>query len=467
MVRTRIAPSPTGFPHIGTMYQALFDYAYAKRMGGSFIIRIEDTDQARLVAGAEDAIYKAFDWFGFIEDESPRKGGECGPYRQSERLDLYMKHALELVEQGHAYYCFCSKERLESVRKDRQAQKLPPMYDKFCRSLLRTETDEKLASGVPWVIRLKVPEDTTISVQDLIRGEITFQSEMVDDQVLIKSDGFPTYHLAVVVDDHLMKVTHIVRGEEWIPSAPKHVLLYDYFEWEKPVFFHTPILRNPDKSKFSKRHGHTNVSWYRERGFLPEAILNYMALMGWSHPEGKDIFSLEEFISLFDLADVKPVGPIFDLKKLEWLNGQYIMKLSQDELFKELHTFYHDIYNKEILRKSIPLVQERIKTFSEYAALAGFLYEEPQEYEQKLSEYKPLIGKMKSQLEKIDTWNADTIGEAMQKCAEAEGVKNRVFFMVLRIAISGKKITPPLNESMEILGKEECLRRLQKTVTAA
>ncbi len=465
MIRTRIAPSPTGFPHIGTIYQALFDYAYAKKNNGKFLVRIEDTDRKRVVEGAEEAIYQALDWFGIAEDESVRRGGEFGPYRQSERLEIYKKHAERLVEDGHAYYCFCSKDRLESVRQEKIAQKLPPMYDKFCRSMLKEEAMEKKNSGAPWVIRLKVPEKTKIVVNDLIRGNVEFDTDMVDDQVLLKSDGFPTYHLAVVVDDHLMEVTTVVRGEEWLPSGPKHVLLYEYFGWEKPVFFHTPILRNPDKSKFSKRHGHTSVSWYKEQGYLPEAIINYLSLMGWSHPEGKDIFSLNEFIGLFELKDVKPVGPIFDLNKLEWMNGQYIMNLPDEEVLKRISGFYDNSLPIETVRLTIPLVKERIKKLSDYKPLCDFLFQRPKNYEISLTEHKNLIAEMKSAAGNITEWKAANIGEAMLECAKKTNTKNSLYFMVLRVLISGKKISPPLNESMEILGKEECLRRLENALT--
>lgn len=461
MIRTRIAPSPTGFPHIGTIYQALFDFAYARRNDGQFIVRIEDTDRLRVVEGAENSIYHALDWFGITEDESTRKSGEFGPYRQSERLPTYLRYAEQLVEEGHAYYCFCSKERLESVRREKQAQKLPPMYDKFCRSLLKEEAQKKKDSGLSWVIRLKVPEKSKITVNDLIRGPIEFDSDMVDDQVLLKSDGFPTYHLAVVVDDYLMKITHIVRGEEWLPSGPKHVLLYDFFGWEKPVFFHTPILRNPDKSKFSKRHGHTSVSWYEEQGFLPEAILNYLALMGWSHPDEKDIFNLEEFIRLFDLKDVKPVGPIFDLKKLEWMNGQYIMKLSDTDLLQKIRSFYNNSLPEDVVSKTIPIIRERIRKLSDYKPLCDFLFTAPVSYEVDLSVHIPLIDSIYKALESVSEWNAVKVGEAMVTCAQETNTKNSLFFMIVRVIISGKKISPPLNESMEILGKDECLKRLR------
>jgi glutamyl-tRNA synthetase len=335
------------------------------------------------------------------------------------------------------------------------------MYDKHCRNLSVDEVKQKLASSEPRVVRMKVPENTKIITQDLIRGEIVFDSNTVDDQVILKSDGFPTYHLAVVVDDHLMGITHMVRGEEWITSSPKQYLLYDFFGWEKPAFFHSPLLRNPDKTKFSKRHGHTSVSWYQENGFLPEAIINFMALMGWSHPEAKEVFSLEEFIKLFDLKYVKPVGPVFDLKKLEWMNGQYIMKSDVRSLKSRVFEFYKGQLPEDIIEKTIPLVRERIKTLAEYLPLCEFLFKRPETHEVDLSPHKDILKKVSESLSNVEEWKADKIGEAMLKTAQELGVKNSLFFMVIRVAITGKKISPPLNESMEILGKEECLGRLE------
>lgn len=460
MVRTRIAPSPTGFPHIGTIYQALFDFAFAKKYNGRFVVRIEDTDRERLVEGAEQKIYEALDWFGLTENESARKGGDFGPYRQSERLPLYKKYAAELVEKGDAYYCFCTKERLEEVRKIMQAEKRIPMYDKHCRNLAKNEVEEKLKNNDSHVIRLKVPENQKIVTVDEVRGKIEFDSSTVDDQVIIKADGYPTYHLAVVVDDHLMKITHAVRGEEWISSSPKHFILYEYFGWERPLFFHTSLLRNPDKSKLSKRHGHTNVSWYQEQGFLPNAILNFLALLGWTHPEEKEIFSIAEFIKLFELKDMRPVAPIFDIKKLEWMNGEYIRKMEVGTLKTKVLDFVGSQYDEKIVEKSIPLARERMKKLADYLPLCEFLFKTPEKYEIDLSAKKPMFAVVKEGLNKISDWKADKIGEEMVNSAKELNIKNGEFFMAMRVAITGKKISPPLNESMEILGKSACLQRL-------
>lgn len=450
---------------MGTIYQILFDYAYAKRFAGKFVVRIEDTDKERTVADAEKKVFAALDWFGICEDESVRKKGPYAPYRQSDRLDIYTKHARMLIEQGKAYYCFCSKERLDEVRKKMQADGKVPMYDKHCRNISPAEVKKKLEKGLSYVIRLKVPGNTKIIMHDELRGAIEFDSNGIDDQVLLKSDGYPTYFLAVVVDDHLMEISHMVRGEEWLASAGKIILLYDYFGWEKPVFVHTPIIRNPDKSKFSKRQGHTNVSWYQEQGFLPEAILNYMALMGWSYPGGKELFSLDEFIKVFDFKDISPAGPVFDLKKLEWMNGEYIRKMDLAESKTKILAFYKDKkLPEDIVEKSIPLIRERIKKFSDYMPLCDFFFGRPETYEIDLGPKKEMLEIIKESLEKITDWKAEKIGESMMECAKKLGVKNSEYFMILRIAITGKKISPPLNESMEILGKDDCIKRVNKLV---
>ena len=476
MVRTRLAPSPTGEDlHIGNLYTALINWVFAKQNNGKFIVRIEDTDRKRLIEGAEERILKTLKEFGLEYDEGPDVGGPYGPYRQSERLEIYKKHALELVEKGYAYFCFCSPERLQKIRKEQQKKGIiPPKYDRYClKRYSKQEALEKFEKGEKAVIRLKIPEKSEISFVDEIRGKITFKSDLIDDQVLLKSDGFPTYHLAVVVDDYLMKITHVIRAEEWISSTPKHVLLYEFFGWELPKFIHLPILRNPDKSKLSKRKNPVWASWYLKEGFLPEAILNYLALMGWSHPEGKEKFSIEELVKIFDIKRIKTVGPVFDVQKLEWLNGEYLREAKSEKLkakILEYYKKYHDLdLPEELVEKTIPLIRERVKKLSDYMFYCKFFFERPKKYQMDLSPFKDLIEKMKSALEKIPEheWKAEKIGEVMVKLYESlpEEVKNNVsrskFFMVLRVAITGQKITPPLNESMEILGREECIERLE------
>jgi glutamyl-tRNA synthetase len=462
MVRTRAAISPTGYPHIGTIYQALFDYAFAHRHNGKFVVRIEDTDKERTVADAEEKVFMALDWFGLIEDESVRKEGPYKPYRQSNRLDIYKKYADELINNKKAYHCFCSKERLDKLRQELQKEGKVPMYDKHCLKLNKKEIKQKLAKNESYVIRLNIPPNTQIKIKDELRGEITFESNSVDDQVLMKSDGYPTYFLAVVVDDYLMKITHMVRGEEWLTSSAKIVLLYEYFGWDKPVFVHTPIIRNPDRSKFSKRQGHTNVSWYQEQGFLPEAILNYLSLMGWSHPEGKEIFPLDEFIKLFDFKDIKPIGPVFDLKKLEWMNGMYIRQKSIRQLADQILEFYKNKLPEDVIEKTIPLIQDRIKKLSDYLPLCEFFFKAPATYEVSLDGKKDFFGKVHTELEKVTDWKAGLIGESLVNLAKKLEIKNSQFFMDMRVAMTGKKISPPLNESMEILGQDKCLNRIKK-----
>jgi glutamyl-tRNA synthetase len=462
MIRTRIAPSPTGEDiHIGNLYTALINWTVARKNNGKFIVRIEDTDRTRYVEGAEQKILNSLEQYGLKNDEGTNIGGEYGPYRQSERLELYKKHALELVEKGHAYFCFCTKERLDEVRKEMIANKQVPKYDKHCLSLSKEEIEANLENEVDHVIRLNVPKNKDIVFNDLIRGDITINSDQIDDQVLLKSDGYPTYHLAVVIDDVAMKISHIIRAEEWISSTPKHVLLYEAFGWEKPIFAHLPILRNPDKSKLSKRKNPVWASWYLEQGYLPEAVLNYLALMGWSHPEQKEIFTIEEFIKTFELKDISPVGPAFDKVKLEWMNGMYIRALSVEQLYEKIMEFIGADYDADTVKKTVPLIQERIKTLGEYLGICGFFFEAPKEYEIPMKEYDEVLGKVASTLERLQEWNVQTIGDAMVALAAETGMKNGPFFAMLRVAITGKKISPPLNESMELLGKEECVKRIR------
>ena len=460
-VRVRIAPSPTGFPHIGTIFQALFNYAIAKHDKGTFIVRIEDTDRNRYVDGAEKAIFDALDWFGLIPDESPQHGGSYSPYRQSEKLDRYKERAQWLVSQNKAYYCFCIPEELDKMRKQQQKEGKPPMYDGRCRKLDPIKANER-AKNNSHAIRMKIIyHEDILPIRDDIRGVIKFEKKLIDDQVILKSDGFPTYHLAVVVDDHDMEISHVIRGEEWISSTPKHVLLYQYFGWTPPSFLHTPLLRNPDGSKLSKRHSHAAVSWYKEQGFLPKAILNYLANLVYNHPKG-EIYSLDEFVSSFnDRSKIHSVGARFDIKKLEWINGEYIRKTEIRMLADQIWEFYEKKYPEDLIEKTIPLVRERIKKLSDYLPLAGFFFEEPKNFELDLFVYLNLLEEIINALDKLESWKAAKIGEIMQNLAEKLKIKNSEFFMILRVAVTGKKISPPLNESMEILGKEKVLSRIK------
>jgi glutamyl-tRNA synthetase len=470
-IRTRFAPSPTGFLHVGGAYSALLDYAFAKKHKGKFIIRIEDTDIKRQVKGAEEVIYQGLEWLGIKADESPKIGGPFGPYRQSERLKLYKKYALELVDKGKVYYCFCSSQRLKKVRFERQRKGLPPMYDKKCRKIDKKEAEKK-AQKEKFVIRLKIPENEKIIVPEPIRGEIAFDSNVLDDQVLLKSDGFPTYHLAIVVDDHLMEITHAVRGEEWLSSAPKHYLLYKYFEWKPPLYFHTPAIRNPDRSKLSKRKGHTSLMWYREQGYLPEALVNFLCLLGWSHPEEKEVFDIKEFIKLFHLKDLSPAGPIFNLEKLDWLNGVYIretenstLPAGRQDLKTQIFKFYQGKYPADSINQTIPLVKDRIKKLSDYQSLAGFFFETPK-INKKLFEKNAKIQLVQSikVLEKIEKWEKNEIEEALHGLIKKKGWGTGHFFMNFRIAITGSETTPPITDSVAILGKKETLLRIKRAL---
>jgi glutamyl-tRNA synthetase len=472
-VRTRIAPSPTGFPHIGTIYQVLFDYAFAKQHKGKFICRIEDTDRTRFVKGSEKVIYESFDWFGLAPDESPVAGGPFSPYRQSQRLDIYNKYALELVEKEHAYYCFCTKERLEQLRAEQTKNKIPPMYDKQCLSLSKEEINKKLRDKTPYVIRMNIPPDRKIKFTDMIMGEIEFDSSSVDDQILIKSDGFPTYHLAVVVDDHLMEISHVFRGREWVSSTPKHVLLYEFFGWEMPPHGHFPLLLNTDgKGKLSKRHGHASVNFYKEQGFLPEAILNFLSNIVWVHPEGKELYSLDEFIQLLDITKINSQGARFDLTKLEWMNGEYIRQMKPEELKAKITDYLTNCHSgldpesikshSGIISQTLPLIQTRIKKLSDYWMLCEFFFKAPSTYEREIN--KEWINKVIESTGSMGKWNHDTMYAELSKLSDELGVSKSKLFMDIRIAITGKKIGPPLFESMEVLGKEESIERLKKVV---
>ena len=473
MTRTRIAPSPTGFPHIGTIFQALINFVLAKQDNGKFLVRIEDTDQSRKVDGAEEQIFKYLKYYGLEPDESIMHGGDFGPYRQSERLDIYKKYALQLIEDNHAYYCFCSKDRLDNVRKEMQKLGKPPMYDKHCRHLDK-KTSKSKAESQACVIRMMVPENKTIIIKDELRGDIAFESVVVDDQVIIKSDGFPTYHLAVVVDDHLMKISHTVRGEEWISSAPKHKLLYDYLGWDAPKFIHTPLLRNLDKSKLSKRHGHTSAKWYKDEGYLVEAVINFLASRVWNHPQGKEIYSLQEIIKHFSTKNMHVQGPIVDLDKLNWINGQWIRAMSNDDLIVRLRDFASKELPIDLLEKILPLIKDRLVKLSNITELTEYFYQKPIiENEIVLKQSKMSNEKTAEYLKKVlDTIQACNMFEAaeletaLRKLQIECQLKPKPAFMTIRIILTGKKYTPPLFDVMEIIGKEEVINRLGQAINS-
>lgn len=459
-VRTRIAPSPTGEDlHIGNAYTALINWVFAKKHGGQFIVRIEDTDRTRLVAGSEARILASLNWLGISHDEGVDVGGPYASYRQSDRLSIYKQHAETLIAAGHAYYCFCTPERLEEMRKKQQEEHKPPMYDGFCKSVDPKEAQARVQKGEKYVVRLNVPDEGTTSFTDLIRGEISFENALLDDQVLLKSDGFPTYHLGVVVDDHIMQVSHIIRGEEWIPSTPKHILLYRFFGWDLPQFAHMPLLRNPDKSKLSKRKNPVWASWFRKEGFLPEAVRNYLALLAWAHPNGKEQFSIEEMMEVFELSQIQTTAPIFDLEKLRWMNGEYIRGMAKQELATRVSEFFEGRYPTKSVATVLPLVAERIKTLKEFEGMAGFFFAKPAAFERPLTD--TTVQLVRSVLEAC-AWNHDAMEQQLRAAAEKADLKVKDVFMELRLAITGKTVGPPLLESLEVLGKEETLARLYR-----
>jgi len=476
-VRTRIAPSPTGEDmHIGNIYAALFNFVFARQKKGKFIFRLEDTDRTRFVPVYEKRALESISWLGLNYDEGPNIGGPFGPYRQSERLKLYQKYAQELVNKGQAYYCFCSEERLTKMRKEQQASGLPPKYDRKCRALAKEKIKEQGAKKIPYVIRLKIPDNEKIEFNDLIRGTVSFDSNVIDDQILLKSDGYPTYHLAVVVDDHLMEITHVIRAEEWLSSVPKHILLYNALGWELPTFAHLPVLRNPDKSKMSKRKNPVWTSWYRKQGFLPEAILNYLALLGWSHPEEKEVFALDELIEKFSFDRFSKTGPIFDLQKLEWMNGVYIRQLKVTELNEKLKMKNEKLkkVDQRYLTRVIPLVQERMKKLSEFDELTDFFFTDEIEVDPKLlvqkgkgaQQTKAALSSFLSLLSPLNPldWNKEKLEEIGRNLCDDLGWRPKDLFMTLRVAITGKTATPPLFEMMEVLGKERVMKRVGQLI---
>jgi len=474
-VRTRIAPSPTGDPHVGTAYAALYNYAFARHHGGRFILRIEDTDRERSHPASEAMIFEALHWLGLRWDEGPDVGGPFGPYRQSERGPLYREHAETLVRTGGAYPCFCTRERLETLREQQKAQKANFGYDGLCRALDPAEAARRRAAGEPYVVRLAMPRDGELVVNDLLRSAVRFDAAQIDDQVLLKSDGFPTYHLANVVDDHLMQVSHVIRAEEWLSSLPKHVQLYTAFGWEPPVFCHLPLLRNKDRSKISKRKNPVSLNYYRRAGYLPEALVNFLALMGWAMPDERDEFTLDEFVAALELDKISLGGPIFDLERLTWLNGKYMRRLTPGALAERLHGH---LLNEAYLLQVLPLVQERIDTLEDFYAYAQFFFVGEVDYDAAALQAlvptgrgagevaKGLTRLLEEQLDKLLEWNAATIEAAVNAGGEELGWADKELYMAVRVAATGRAATPPLFETLAVLGKETVRRRLRRAVAA-
>jgi glutamyl-tRNA synthetase len=457
---------------------SLFNLAFARRRGGPFVLRIEDTDRARYVADSEQQIYDTLHWLGLDWDEGPDKGGPYAPYRQSERTESYRVHVDRLLADGHAYHCWCSTERLAEMREQQQRAKLPTGYDRMCHGRTREQRAQLPGFSEAPVVRMLIPDDVPLVFEDVIRGEV--KAPRPDDQVIVKADGFPTYHLANVVDDHEMGITHVVRGEEWISSTPKHVLLYEWLGWDVPAFAHMPLLRNTDKSKISKRKNPAaRLSWFREQGYLPEALVNFLALMGYSQPDGEEIFSFEEMTTSFDWARVNTVGPVFDLDKLGWLNGHYVRELSVEDLAGRIvdHLVRRGLLPSEPAEEqratvlaATPLVNERMQVLSEAEAMLGFLLVDEDAFaldegdagKVLTADAAPVLGASIDALGALPTWDTASIEQALRwALVDGLGIKPKHAFGPVRVAVTGRRVSPPLFESLELLGRERSMGRLR------
>lgn len=469
-VRTRIAPSPTGDPHLGTAYIALFNMCFAKQHGGQFILRIEDTDAARSTAESEQAILDALRWLGLDWDEGPDVGGEFGPYRQSERATEYAAYAQRLIDDGNAFYCFATSAELDEMRRQQMSDGVPVKYDGRGLELSDEEIQEKLAAGEPYVVRMKIPGEGQCVVNDMLRGDIEIDWQQVDMQVLLKADGLPTYHLANVVDDHLMQISHVIRGEEWINSAPKHQLLYQYFGWDMPQLCHLPLLRNPDKSKLSKRKNPTSIRYYERMGYLPEAVINYLGRMGWSMPDEREKFTLDEMQEAFDLSRVSLGGPIFDVEKLDWLNGQWIRDdLTDAEFMQRLQQWS---FNQERLAEVLPHVKPRVEKFSDVAPAIGHIFSgalpitEESFAVNKLEpdEQRKVLQFSLWALEQQADWSRDALFAALKNVAEKMEIKLQPFLDPLFIALAGSSATFSIMDAMQLLGPDITRARVRFAV---
>ena len=448
----------------------MFNRCFAHQHGGKLILRIEDTDKLRSNSKSEQDILSALRWLGLDWDEGPDCEGDCGPYRQSERSEIYHEHIEQLIDNGSAFRCFCSPERLDQLRMEQMQAKQQPGYDGHCLQLSQQEITDKLAAGDEYVVRMKIPDLGECQFEDLLRGTVTIAWSQIDMQILIKSDGLPTYHFANVVDDHLMKISHVIRGEEWINSTPKHQLLYQYFGWQAPVFCHMPLLRNPDKSKLSKRKNPTSVGYYQAMGYLPQAVLNYLGMMGWSMPSGDEKFSQQQMMENFDISRVSLGGPIFDIEKLDWLNGKYIREDLDDEEF--IRQFSQWAFNPEKMSQITPLIKQRVERFSDVAPLAGFFFSgklklDPQQFAHKSIDSNTSLKLLQFamwRLEQVADWQHDSIESALQQLADVLQLKIRDFLFPLFIAISGNAVSTSVIESIAILGLDITRARLRDAI---
>lgn len=479
-VRVRFAPSPTGYPHVGNIRTALFNWLFARHHKGSFIIRIEDTDVTRKVRGAVEAILNGLRWLGLDWDEGPEVGGKHAPYFQSQRLEFYREAAERLIAQGNAYYCYCSPQRLEEMRAEQVRRKQPPGYDRTCRNLSREDRHKKEKEDITPVVRFKTPLEGQTGFNDLLRGKVVFDNSTIDDFVLLKSDGYPTYHLASVVDDHLMEISHVLRAEEWLSSTPRHLLLYQALGFEPPQFAHLPMILGTDRAKLSKRHGAVSITEYQEQGYLPEAMVNFLALLGWSLDDRTEILSRQELIDHFSLERVSQTAAIFNRDKLDWINGVYIRSLGLEDFTQRALPFLESGLPAEVkrplsidyVRQIMPLVQERARTLTEVAELAEFFFVAELNYDSHL-----LIGKNMSQssamnalaaaqhrLGQLEAFNAESLEAVLRPLAGELGLKTGQLFGTLRVAVTGRTAAPPLFQTMAVLGKERCLKRIQAAI---
>ena len=480
-VRVRFAPSPTGFQHIGGIRTALFDWLFARHHGGVFIIRIEDTDVARTVEGAVEDLITSLRWLGIDWDEGPEIGGEYGPYYQSQRLALYQKAARQLVEQGNAYYCYCSAERLEEMRKKQITLKQSPGYDRLCRDLTAAERAEKEAAGIKSIVRFKVPLEGQTRFHDLIYGDVVFENRSIDDFVMLKSDGYPTYHLANVIDDHAMKISHVTRAEEWLSSTPRHLLMYQAFDYTPPQFAHFPDVLGTDRKKLSKRHGDVAITEYIEDGYLPDAIINFLALLGWSLDDKTELMTRQQLIENFSLERIGKTGAIFNKEKLDWMNGVYIRSLTVEDLSNRILPFLEKYLPPEVkrpldvnyVRQIVPLIRERINTLKDAAAYADFFFVDKLEYDaskfiDKKTNAENALTALKSAeetLSLLESFDRDQLENTLRRLADNLGIKAGQLFSMLRVAATARDATPPLFETMDVLGKERCLKRIKAAIS--
>ncbi len=472
-VRVRFAPSPTGMLHLGGLRTALYDYVFAAHNQGNFILRIEDTDRTRFVEGAFENLVGTLEDMGLFYDEGPGKGGPYAPYIQSERLDKYKQVADQLVEQGDAYPCFCSKERLDEIRAVQQQNKEPIKYDGFCRNMSKEEAQKRIEAGEPYVIRLKMPVEGSYNFSDLIRGDVSIEASQIDDQVIIKSDGFPTYHLAAIVDDHLMEISHVLRGEEWLSSTPKHIQIYKAMGWEQPIWVHLPLILNTDKSKLSKRHGDFSVGAFMKKGFLKEALINFVALLGWHPSEDKEIFSLQEMIEDFSFEKVNKAGAVFDMTKLEWMNGMYMRSIPLEELTQRAREWFEeagiDPGTDEKLARALDTARDYATLMPELVEHSKIYYERPVFEDEQIEILRSDASKTVCRyiIEQLSTktdWTKDDVGEMVKQGMKALELKGKQYYPPIRLSLIGRTQGPDIPRIVYSLGIEETIERFTKAM---